>query len=363
MRNNLLYILVVSVLLCSCSSRPDIKLQRRDLIDAVFASGKAVSENQYNITAFAEGYLNASLVSEGDSVKKGQALFKLVNDVQQTQVQNALINYQFAQSNVSENSPQILQLQEQINQAIRKKEVDSVNYVRYQNLLKTNAVAKSDYDKVFLDYQSDLSNVTVLQKSLADLKHNLSLNEANTKAQYLIQKQNNGFYTLISDKDGVILNVYKKDGDLLKKGEALAYMGSGKIIAKLFVAEDDIQRIQLRQPVLITLNTDKNKIYKAVVSKIYPSFDESSQSFFVEATFLEIPTVLKDGTQLQANVIVAEKKNVMVIPAALLLEGDSVMTRIDHKKKAIQVGIKTLEWVEVISGLSDEDVLESPKPQ
>jgi len=361
MRKTSLLLLVTSLGTFSCKQKATIKPIQRDIVDAVFASGKAVSTNQYNITAYAEGYLDASWVSEGDKVKKSQPLFKLVNDVQQTQVNNALVNYRFAQTNLSENSPQLLQLQEQINQAMRKKQTDSINLNRYQNLIKTNAVAKSDYDKVLLDYQSDVSSINVLQKTMADLRHNLSLNEANTKARYQIQSQNNRFYTLFSETDGMILNIYKKNGDLVKKGETVANMRSGKIVARLFVSEDDINRVQLNQTVLISLNTNKERIYKAIVSKIYPAFDETSQSFLVEAVFVEMPEALKDGTQLQANFIIGEKKNVWVIPTIYLLEGDSVLLTNTHKKIALKTGIKTLEWVEILGGITGEDVLDLPK--
>ena len=361
MRKTVLFLWVISFWIIACKQKPTTKPIQRDIVDAVFASGKAVSTNQYNITAYAEGYLDASWVSEGEKVKKSQPLFKLVNDIQQTQVNNALVNYRFAQTNLAENSPQLLQLQEQINQAVRKMQTDSINLNRYQNLIKTNAVARSDYDKVSLDYQSDLSSINVLQKAMADLRHNLSLNEANTKAQYQIQSQNNRFYTLVSEADGMILNIYKKNGDLVKKGETVANMRSGKIVARLFVSEDDINRVQMNQSVLISLNTDKDRVYKATVSKIYPAFDEASQSFLVEANFVDMPEALKDGTQLQANFIIGEKKNVWVIPTIYLTEGDSVLLANSHKKMGVKTGIKTLEWVEILSGITGEDVLDLPK--
>ncbi|MFP5042685.1 efflux RND transporter periplasmic adaptor subunit [Parasediminibacterium sp. JCM 36343] len=359
----IIYLFIIITLSQSCKSKQAQKPFRKDIVDAVFASGKAVSADEYKVTAFAEGYLNASLVSEGDSVKKGQPLFKLVNDIQQTQVQNALDNYTYAQDKLAVRAPQIQQMEEQISQAHQKKQIDSVNYARYQKLIKINAVAKVDYDKVLLDYKNDISTITQLEKSLADVKRSLSINEKNAKAQYQIQQQNNSFYTLVSASNGLILNIFKKNGDLVKKGEVVADLGTGKMIARLFVAEDDIQRVQLHQQVLISLNTDKNHVYNASISKIYSSFDESSQSFIVEATFAEKPANLKYGTQLQANLIVAEKKDALVIPTPYLFDGDSVMLMNSHRKIGIKTGIKTLEWIEVTQGLNGDEILEESKKQ
>ena len=361
MKHTILSITILSLVISSCNKKTGIQPQHKDLIDAVFASGKAVTVNQYKVTAYSEGYLTTSLVSEGDSVKIGQRLFTIQNDVQQTQVANALDNLKYAQTKMANDAPQIQSLEEQIKQAVIKKQTDSINLNRYQNLIKSNAVAKADYDNVALIYKNDLSNIKVLEKSLADLKQTLALNATNAKAQYQIQQQNNGFYTVLSAANGLILNIYKKNGDYVKKGETIADMGNGKVIAKLQVSEDDINRIQLNQLVLITLNTDREHIYKATVSKIYPSFDVSSQSFIIEANFTQHPNILKDGTQLQANFIVSEKKNVLVIPTNYLSDGDSVTLQDGNKRQAIKTGIKTLEWVEVTDGLNGNETLALPK--
>ncbi len=361
MKHTLFLIVLLSLAIASCNKKQGIQPQHKDLIDAVFASGKAVTVNQYKVTAFSEGYLTASLVAEGDSVKIGQRLFTIQNDVQQMQVINAFDNLKYAQNKQSDNAPQIQQLEEQIKQAEIKKQTDSINLNRYKNLIATNAVSKVDYDNVTLVFKNDISNCKVLQKQLADVKQTLAINATNAKAQYEIQQQNNGFYTVISAANGLILNIYKKNGDYVKKGETIADMGNGKVIAKLQVAEDDINRIQQNQLVLISLNTDKDHVYKAAVSKIYPSFDAVSQSFIVEATFTEHPKVLKDGTQLQANFIITEKKNVLVIPANYLSDGDSITLLEGDKKRAIKTGIKTLDWVEVTDGMVGNETIELPK--
>jgi multidrug efflux pump subunit AcrA (membrane-fusion protein) len=345
----------------ACKQVPETQPQRRDIIDAVFASGSIIASNQYAITAQAEGYLSSSSVSEGDTVHNGQPLFQIANDAQKIQVSNAYDNYDYAKANLNNNAPQIAKLEEQINQAISTKEIDAANLKRYENLIKTNAVAQVDYDKVKLTYQNDVTNLAVLQKSLTDLKQSLALNEKNAKAQYQLQQNNNQYYALNSAYAGIVLSISKKNGDLVKKGESIAVIGSGKTLAKLYVAEDDIQKIQLNQQTLITLNTNKDQVYAAKVTKIYPSFDVASQSFIVEASFDDLPTQLKNGTQLQANFIISQKKNALVIPSIYALPGDSVITKANHQKIAIKTGIKTLEWVEVTGGLNDSEKLELPK--
>lgn len=348
-------------MLAACGHKNEVKPEHRDIVDAVFGSGHLENADQYTVMANAEGFIAAAYVKEGDTVKAGQSLFRLDNNVQQTQVANALTNLDYAKQNAIEGSPQIQQLTIQIQQARQKLTVDSTNYARYSRLVQTKAVSASDFDNARLTYQNAQSSLNVLQKNLADLKRNLNLNVDNAHAQYNIQKENNNFFAVTSKAGGIVMNVGKKAGDYVKKGEVIALLGTGNIIIKLDIAEDDIDRVQLGQRVLISLNSDKNKTYEAKISKIYPAFNTTDQSFIAEATFETLPARILNGTQLQANVIIGEKKQALVIPSYTLLNGDYVL--VGKEKRKVTTGIRTLEWTEVLSGLSENDVLTLPKQQ
>ncbi len=334
---------------------------RKDIVDAVFASGNIITQNQYAVTANAEGFLKDALVSEGDSVKQGQLLFNVINNVQQSQVANAAINYDYAKTKADLSAPQIQQYQIQIGQARQQAKTDSVNFGRYQRLIKTKAVAQADYERAQLQYQNDVSNVQQLEKQLEDLQNNLALNKENAKSQLTIQQQTNQYNSVFAVAPGRLLNVYKKVGDFVKRGEAIAYIGTGFLIIKLQITEDDIDRIKLGQNVLVSLNTEKDTVYKAVISKVYPYFDNVNQSFIAEATFLQLPPVLKSNTQLQANIIVGEKKAALIIPTLYLDKDGMVTLENGNKKIAVKTGIRNLEWTEILSGISEADVIVMPK--
>lgn len=345
----------------ACNRQNETRPQRKDIVDAVFGSGHIENENQYTLMANTDGYLKAAYVVEGDAVKPNQQLFRLSNDVQQTQVNNALTNLKFAKTNISANSPQIDQLKIQIAQAKDKLNVDSTNYARYSRLVKTNAVSKTDFENAGLQYQSSLSSFNVLKKNLADLQHNLNLSVDNAKAQYQIQQQNNDYYSITGLTPGIVVSISKKVGDYVKKGDPIALVGAGTAVAKLYIAEDDIQRVKVGQSALISLNSNKDKVYNATITKIYPSFDTTQQAFTVDATFNEPPAILINGTQLQANVIIENKKYALVIPSYYLINGDYVLTKNSKDKLPVKVGIRTLEWTEILSGVTENETLVQPK--
>lgn len=349
--------------MAACNTRREIRPERKAIVDAVFASGHTENRSQYTVMANVEGLVQQAYVVEGDSVRGGQRLFRIQNDVQRTQLANAATNLDFARANADEGSPQILQLEAQIAQAQKKLSLDSVNYVRYSRLVTTQAVSASDYDNARLAYQNSRSALTVLQKNLADLRHNLDLSVDNARAQYQIQKENDNYYDINSVGEGVVMNVNKRTGDYIKKGEAIAVMGTGSVVIKLDIAEDDIRRVRVGQKTLISLNSEKDKTYTSFITKIYPAFNSVEQSFVAEATFDSVPGHLLNGTQLQANIIIETKANALVIPSYCLLNDSFVLVRGSDEKRRVRVGIRTLEWAEITAGLSEGEMILTPKQE
>lgn len=131
MKLNVFYILITLIAVFSCKSKQYYTVERKEIIDAVFASGKIETLNEYNITSQTEGYLKTNFILEGDSIKINQPLFQLVNDIQQIQENNALENYKNSKIKSTFNSPQIEKLKFQINQAKENKNIDSINLNRY----------------------------------------------------------------------------------------------------------------------------------------------------------------------------------------------------------------------------------------
>jgi multidrug resistance efflux pump len=352
-----LLLIVSAVALASFKSKSNTVMPvRKDIIDAVFASGYTINSDEYIVATKTEGFIQKSYVKEGDDVEVGDLLFQLSGDVQSSQLENALAQYNNALLNASSESPQIISLLKQIEQARSQVELDKKNYERYNTLIKTNAVSIYEYDKSKLQYEASLSELQVLKKSLEDLKNSLQLNLENAENQLKIQKEYYGDYFIKSTKKGRVLNIYKEQGELAKRGEYLAKIGSGKTIAKLFVAEEDINLIKVGQKTKIALNTDKDNPVDAVISKIYPSFDVAEQSFILEADFLEEKIKILASTQLQANIIIAQIENALVIPIKFLSE-DNRVTLANNSEVKVDIGIKSGNWVEILGGINESSSL------
>lgn len=354
----ILTLFVCFAILVGCNKAESIKPQKTDILDAVFASGYIIMENEYLVTANAESFVEQAFVKEGDSVTIGTPLFLLSSGVQTAQLSNAQLSYKDALRKSQPNSATIKQQELQIEQAKSQMELDKVNFERYANLIDKNAVSKIDFDKAKVQYENSKNNVAILQKNLEDLKFSLATSASNARNQLKIQKENTNDYSIESRIDGQVLNIYKKQGELVRKGEHLAKVGGGKSLVKLFVAEEDISKIKIGQKVAVNLNTLKGTDLTATINKIYPAFDDTEQSYIVEATFQNKPKTLFAGAQLQANIIVNLIEDALVIPSIYLKNGKvrtSKNTEVD-----VKVGIVNFDFVQILEGLTEDTELYLP---
>lgn len=348
----LFWAVFIAISFTGCKHQESTLPTRKNIVEAVFASGNILTENQYIITSQADGYLNKKFVNEGDSVKAGQILFRIENEAQSEQLVNAEANFNYALSNIRNNSPVLEQLMAQRSQVENKIKTDSLNFVRYQKLVQSGAVSQIEYEKAKISFENSMQDLVSINNQILDTKNKLQLEVSKNKANLASQQNTSSFYEIRAEVDGVVFQIQKKQGELVKRGEPVAEFGSGKYIAKLFVVEEDINKLKLGQEVYIELNTEKNKSYKAYLSKISPYFDDKEQSFIAEATFNEPIANLKSGTQLQANIKTNEKSDALVIPTEYLLPGDFILDKKNGQVK-VTVGIRTTEWIEILSGAND----------
>jgi multidrug efflux pump subunit AcrA (membrane-fusion protein) len=66
-----------------------------------------------------------------------------------------------------------------------------------------------------------------LNNQISDRKNKLQLEVTKNKANLASQQNTSSFYEISSKVDGVILQIHKTEGELIKRGEPIAEIGSG----------------------------------------------------------------------------------------------------------------------------------------
>ncbi|MGC3979349.1 MAG: efflux RND transporter periplasmic adaptor subunit [Paludibacteraceae bacterium] len=355
-----LLITLISVTFVSCNRKEKTSPVRKNIQDAVFASGNVEQDEEYIISSKTTGILQSVTVKEGDTVDTNELIGIIKSDAQEAQFQDAKTVYSDSKRNNSDNSPQLMQIQTQITQAKQQLELDKTNYLRIKELRNKNSVSQLDFDKTELQYKNSQGNVQLLEKKYVEIKNALQLNAQRSLFQIEAQKALLNDYAIRADKKGQVINVSKKEGELVRIGDPIAKIGSGTYIVKLFVSEDDITKIALGQHASVHLNTYPDKTFPAKVTKIFPGFDSNEQSYIVEATFESIPKILFSGTQLQANIETKNRNNVLVIPTSFIIK-EKFVTLDNGTQREIVTGSSSNDWTEIISGITEKDIITKKK--
>ncbi len=341
------------------SKRVETQPQMRSMTEAVYASGTLVPEKEYQLMPTNQGFLQEAFIKEGDTIKKGQLLFTLSNDDRRTEVSTASSLVQRTIPVVAPNAPSIKDLETKLESARAGMQNDSLLYFRYKNLLAEQAISSSTFEKYQLAYQTSQNNVKSLQEQIQAqrLSADLQLQQATNALDIARTSKDNGL--LRSQTSGVVFEIYKQTGDLVSANQSVALIGSGQMIGKLLVDEDDLEKVKIGAEVLITLDAYPNKIFHAHVAKIYPLLDKQEQSFRVDAYFDDDMPVKLYGLNIEANILVRQKEKALVIPRKALLAGDSVLVRQGGQLARVKIvkGAEDNDFVQVLGGLSISSII------
>ncbi|MGB5499441.1 MAG: HlyD family efflux transporter periplasmic adaptor subunit, partial [Maribacter sp.] len=154
--------------------------------------------------------------------------------------------------------------------------------------------------------------------------------------------------------------LFKNPGEIVTTMEPLAAIGSKNVfVVEMLIDEVDIVKIKKGQRALITLDAYNSKVLETTISKIYPSKDERSQTFKIEAVFKETPEILYPGLAGEGNIIIDQKNNVLTIPKEYLIGENKVQT--ENGMQTVTLGLQNLDKVEIRSGLDADTYIYKPK--
>jgi len=362
MKNSLFLLLTLSTLV-SCGTKEEGKPVVQDIKELVFASGELEWDNSYNLTAQTDGILVNATFDVGNKVTENQIIASIDNKTNENNTASAKDLVVISKENLTDNAPALQQLQQNIKFAESKYQQDKTQAERYKRLYNSQSIAKVEYENMQLAAENSLSQLNALKKQYQQVLQQSKQNYINTENQLKNNQVVLGYNKLVVPQKGTIIKKLKFSGDYVKKGDVIAVIADeNKVEGILNVDENSIGKVKIGQTVFVQLNTNKNEVYNAKVSEILAAFDEQTQSFICKVIFDKPLNTSLYGTQLEANILVGEKKNALLIPRNFLGFGKKVMVKGKDEAIIVKTGIVSTEYVEILDGITKEDVLLPLKP-
>lgn len=344
-----------------CSSKKEIvHPEFQSITESVYASGVVRSRNQYQVFAPTPGVIGRIFITEGDLVKRGQPIVQVNNRATQLSKDNSEIAAKY--NALQNNEDKLIELQNNIDVAKEKNEVDSLLYVRQQNLWKQGVGTKVELEQKELNARNSKATYESALLRYQQLKKQLRFTANQAEKMLEITSSQASDLLVKSEVTGKVFSVLKKRGEMVTSLTPIAVIGeSNNFYLELQVDEYDIAKISVNQKVMITMDSYRGRVFEGVVSKVYPMMNERSKTFTLEAIFAKGPEKIYPNLTAEANIIITSKERALLIPRNCLLDGNYVIMENGEKRK-IETGLMDYQKAEVVKGLSDKDVIVKPLP-
>jgi RND family efflux transporter MFP subunit len=156
--------------------------------------------------------------------------------------------------------------------------------------------------------------------------------------------------------DGILTNVQTIDGELVSDGNELFTVSSRKTYVRGEVNEEDVGEVKPGLKAKVQLYAYRTRTFTARVTSIQPAADPTTQRYTVVLEMNDPPDNLMVGMTGEMNIITGVHENALLVPTrALLVDQALVVNGGIVQARTVNVGFRTLDFSEVLSGLAEGD--------
>ena len=341
------------------------KVEKENLVSKISASGEVKPKKSVNISALIAGRIIKIAVDEGQMVKKNDLLLKL----ESTQYEaSADRDSAYIHSLQAEKIKAGAQLENDKRIFQRKESLFNKELISREELESTQAqynISKASYDSI--EYQ-----IKQAQASLRSTLDNLEKTIYNSPIEGIITSLN------IEEGEIALVGTMNNPGTVLMTIADLSVME-----VDVEVDETDVIGVELGQTSEVRVDAFPDLIIKGKVTEIGSSAiqtvtgSEESKDFKVVITLEDPPKNLKPGLSATADIITAEKSDVLTVPisALVLKESDEEMESFGKSQeegvfvikderaqfRPVEKGVMGELKIEIVSGLEHgEDIAVGP---
>src|SRR5215472_12761154 len=341
--------------------------ERGDLARVVVATGKIQPLSKVEVKSKASGMVKKLYVDYDDQVKKGQVLCELDKVQLEAVVREAHANFQAAQA--AKDSAVATMERNKVDAEGPDVPFLKLNMERAEQMYKDGVMAKSVVEDAQKKQISAQRNLIVSRAEIAKAEAQV----AQAKAALENAEEDLRNSTLISPIDGLVLSRDVSVGDgvssiLILGSQATLIMTLGdtsEVYVQGKVDEADIGKVYLGQAARIVVESFKDKKFTGKVTKISPFGKEKDNvtTFEVRVSISNPTGELKANMSANAEIILEEKKNVLMVPEASLIYDKDRNASVElpdahaengRKKIPVKLGISNGVKTEIVSGLTEK---------
>ncbi|MEW6710205.1 MAG: efflux RND transporter periplasmic adaptor subunit [Candidatus Riflebacteria bacterium] len=384
----LLTVLVVGQTGCNRSSQatatakgkpvPAVKtVEARKIVmnNRISTTGNVIVDKQVVIQATVEGPISFCPWEEGDRVEAGQKLIEIDRPLYRQEVNLAKAALDVAKAKLADlaagtRHEEISQAAELVKQKEQAAEFAKADYARIEALVKSGALAAEAAEKSRVDSVRCQTDLAAAREKLSMLKSGPTRTfigiqraaVAEAEARLGIAEAKFQECIINAPFSGIISKVKINPGDLATpRAPLIEIYDPSSIMVRFAVAESSSAKIKAGITVNVKLDAYPEKIYSAVVNKVYPELAKDSRSRLVEARVLDAPELIPGMfARVEADL---ESSECLAIPDAAILStvrGERIVyvaSGTSAIMRKIETGLENETMVQVLKGVADGELV------
>lgn len=261
------------------------KVQTRDIIETVTASGKIFPETEIKISSDVSGEIVELYVKEGDSVKVGQILAKVNADAYTSAVERSSAGVNIAKSQASSSGNSIENAKQQRTQAKLQFENAKKMHQRNQQLFKDGIISQVDLENsetTMKNLEAGYKAADVLVENAIKGSESAGFQVKDAEALLKEQRTNLGRTIIKAPATGIIskLNVERGErvvGTIQMSGTELMRIADLHAMeVQVEVSENDIVNVKTGDEATIEVDAYQNKKFSGHVTEVANSANNIS---------------------------------------------------------------------------------------
>jgi HlyD family secretion protein len=351
------------------------KVERGDLARSVVATGKIEPLVKVEVKSKASGIVKQVFVHYSDQAKIGQVLVELDKEELEARVREARASLlaaeaarEAAQATFERNKVEA----EAPDLPFLKASMDRARKLHDDGLI--SMAVMEDGEKA---YQLALNKQMIALRNLSVTRAEVARAQAQVaQARAALERSDEDLRnsTITSPMDGLVLSRDVEVGDavssiLVLGSQATLVMTLGdvsEVYVKGKVDEADISKVYRGQPARIVVESLKDKKFEGKVTKISPMGVEKDNvtTFEVRVSIRNPSGELKANMTANAEIILEEKKNVLLVPEAAVIYDKDRHTSLEipdpkgengRRKISAKLGISNGVKTELVEGVKEGD--------
>jgi HlyD family secretion protein len=287
------------------------KVERRDLVSLVSASGEVKPKRYVNIAANVSGRITELKIKEGDTVKNGQVLARIDSTRFAADTRQSVAGVQAQRAELERSKADV--------------EVARLAFERTRKMHEQKLVSDQVYDQSDAEMKMKAANVDSMRRRIEQLEAALESSRDNLEKT-----------VVVSPMDGVVTNLQKEEGEMVIGAQSfqptviMTVADLSVMEVEILVDETDIRNVKLGQKAEVRvdalegvkINGDVTEIGSSAIPRgqttsTAPTASTTSnqaKDFKVTVTLKDPPSTLRPGLNATADITTDRRQSVVAVP-------------------------------------------------